>query len=72
MSDSLYDRDFCAWANEQAALLRAERLSEADIENIAEEIQSMERGEKLNEDPSLRAQLEPARSSLFLRSGHEA
>jgi len=43
---SLYDRDFYAWANEQAALLRAGRLTEADIENIAEEIESMGRREK--------------------------
>ena len=46
MSNSLYDQDFYAWANEQAALLRAGRLSEADIENIAEEIESMGRSEK--------------------------
>ncbi|MGB8843229.1 MAG: DUF29 domain-containing protein [Aliidongia sp.] len=47
MSDpSLYDRDFYAWANEQAALLRAGKLSAADIENIAEEIESMGRTEK--------------------------
>ena len=43
---TLYDTDFYAWANEQAALLRAGRLSEADIENIAEEIESMGRREK--------------------------
>jgi hypothetical protein len=43
---SLYDRDFYGWANEQAALLRAGRLTEADIENIAEEIESMGRSEK--------------------------
>lgn len=46
MSNSLYDRDFFAWANEQAALLRSGRLSEADIDNIAEEIESMGRSEK--------------------------
>jgi hypothetical protein len=46
MSNSLYDRDFYAWANEQAALLRAGRLAEADLENIAEEIESMGRSEK--------------------------
>jgi Domain of unknown function DUF29 len=46
MSNSLYDRDFYAWANQQAALLRAGRLAEADIENIAEEIESMGRSEK--------------------------
>jgi hypothetical protein len=43
---SLYERDFHAWANEQAGLLRAGKLSEADIENIAEEIESMGRSEK--------------------------
>jgi hypothetical protein len=42
----LYDQDFYAWANEQAGLLRSGRLSEADIENIAEEIESMGRSEK--------------------------
>ncbi len=45
MSD-LYDRDFYAWANEQAALLRSGRLGDADIANIAEEIESMGRSEK--------------------------
>jgi hypothetical protein len=43
---SKYDRDFYAWATEQAALLRAGRLAEADLENIAEEIESMGRSEK--------------------------
>lgn len=47
MSNStLYDHDFYAWANEQAALLRAGRLSEADIEHVAEEIESMGKTEK--------------------------
>jgi hypothetical protein len=46
MSNSLYERDFYAWANEQAALLRAGKLESADIENIAEEIESMGRSEK--------------------------
>ncbi len=43
---SLYEQDFYAWANEQAALLRAGKLSAADIANIAEEIESMGRAEK--------------------------
>ena len=43
---SLYDRDFYAWANEQAALLRAGQVSSADIEHIAEEIESMGKTEK--------------------------
>ena len=47
MSNSpLYDQDFYAWANEQAALLRSGRLSEADIEHVAEEIESMGKTEK--------------------------
>ncbi len=43
---SKYDRDFYAWATEQAGLLRAGRLSEADVEHIAEEIETLGRGEK--------------------------
>ena len=46
MSNTLYDQDFFAWAQKQAQLLRAGRLSEADIEHIAEEIESMGRAEK--------------------------
>lgn len=46
MSNTLYDRDFYAWASEQAALLREGRLADADIANIAEEIDTMGRGEK--------------------------
>jgi len=42
----LYDQDFYAWANEQAGLLRAGNLSAADIEHIAEEIESMGKTEK--------------------------
>jgi hypothetical protein len=45
MSD-LYERDFYAWAGSQAALLRAGKLADADILNIAEEIESMGRSEK--------------------------
>jgi Domain of unknown function DUF29 len=41
-----YDTDFYAWANEQASLLRSGKLTEADIEHIAEEIESMGRTEK--------------------------
>jgi hypothetical protein len=42
----LYDQDFYAWTTEQAGLLRAGRLSEADVEHIAEEIESMGSGER--------------------------
>ncbi len=44
--DRNYDADFYAWANEQATLLRAGRLSEIDVEHIAEEIETLGRGEK--------------------------
>lgn len=43
---NLYETDFYAWANEQAALLRAGKLDAADIEHIAEEIESMGKTEK--------------------------
>jgi hypothetical protein len=46
MTTKLYDQDFYAWANEQAALLRAGRFAAADIETIAEELESMGRSEK--------------------------
>jgi hypothetical protein len=45
-NQSLYDRDFYAWANEQAALLRDGKLADADLPNIAEEIASMGRSER--------------------------
>jgi hypothetical protein len=45
-NDQLYEQDFYAWANEQAGLLRAGKVSEADIEHIAEEIETMGKGEK--------------------------
>lgn len=41
-----YETDFYAWANEQAALLRTGKLAEADIEHIAEEMESMGKAEK--------------------------
>src|SRR5271169_281120 len=41
-----YDQDFYAWTREQADLLRAGRASDADLENIAEEIESMGKTEK--------------------------
>nr|VFK52997.1 MAG: protein of unknown function DUF29 [Candidatus Kentron sp. TUN]VFK55275.1 MAG: protein of unknown function DUF29 [Candidatus Kentron sp. TUN]VFK55442.1 MAG: protein of unknown function DUF29 [Candidatus Kentron sp. TUN] len=42
----LYETDFYAWANQQANLLRTGNFSEADIGNIAEEIESMGKREK--------------------------
>jgi hypothetical protein len=37
MSNTLYDQDFYARANEQARLLRDGNLTQADIEHIAAE-----------------------------------
>lgn len=42
----LHDQDFYAWTNEQARLLREGRLAEADIAQIAEEIESLGKSEK--------------------------
>jgi hypothetical protein len=41
-----YDEDFYAWSREQADLLRAGKVVDADLENIAEEIESMGKMEK--------------------------
>jgi len=42
----LYDQDFFAWSRQQTDLLRAGDLARADIEHIAEEIESLGRTEK--------------------------
>ncbi|HEY8034238.1 MAG TPA: DUF29 domain-containing protein [Methylobacter sp.] len=41
-----YETDFYGWTQEQAALLRAGRLSDLDIENLIEEVETMGRSEK--------------------------
>ena len=46
MPSTSRDIDFHALANEQAALLRAGRFDAADMEHIAQEIESMGKGEK--------------------------
>lgn len=38
---SLYDRDFHAWAHEQAALARARSSNALDWDNVAEELESL-------------------------------
>jgi hypothetical protein len=43
---SSYEQDFYAWANSNARLLRAGRLSEVDAQNIAEEVETMGRSER--------------------------
>ncbi len=46
VKSQLYDRDFYAWSRQQAELLRKGKLADADIEHIAEEIDSLGRTEK--------------------------
>ncbi len=46
MTSDAYQRDFHAWTHRQAALLRERRFEAVDVENIAEEIESMGRREK--------------------------
>jgi hypothetical protein len=46
MGNSLYEQDFYAWTLQQAKLLRSRQLDCADLDNIAEEIESMGRSEK--------------------------
>ena len=38
---SLYDRDLCAWAAEQARFLRDASFSQLDVEHVAEEIEDL-------------------------------
>ncbi|MGA8381846.1 MAG: DUF29 family protein [Stellaceae bacterium] len=41
-----YEKDFYAWTVEQARLLRSGELSAVDIENIAEETESIGRSDR--------------------------
>jgi hypothetical protein len=49
-----YDRDLYSWAVEQAALLRAGRIGEADVLNIAEEIDDVGKQEYYRLESALR------------------
>lgn len=44
--DSLYDRDFAAWAEQQARALRARAFDTVDWENVIEEIETLGRSER--------------------------
>jgi len=41
-----YDEDFYAWTQEQARLLRTGEFAQLDIENVAEELESMGRSDR--------------------------
>jgi Domain of unknown function DUF29 len=43
---ALYERDFYAWTQEQARLLRERRWSELDLNNLVDEVQSVGGSEK--------------------------
>jgi Domain of unknown function DUF29 len=43
---SLYDTDYVAWLEEQAAHLRARRISLLDIDNVAEELEGLMRSQR--------------------------
>lgn len=43
---NLYEKDFYAWSQESARLMRERKFSELDIENIAEEIEAMGKRDK--------------------------
>jgi Domain of unknown function DUF29 len=46
MPAETYEHDFLAWTQEQAALLRSGDWARADVEHIAQEIESMGKAEK--------------------------
>ena len=43
---AVYDGDIVAWANQQAALLRAGRFTDLDIEHIADEVEDVGKSER--------------------------
>jgi hypothetical protein len=45
-SGSLYERDFFAWTQEQARLLRERRFDELDLDNLIDEVESVGRSDK--------------------------
>ncbi|MFW6295672.1 MAG: DUF29 domain-containing protein [Halothece sp.] len=46
MNSTTYEKDFYAWTQEQANLLRTGKLHQIDWQNIAEELEDMGRSEK--------------------------
>jgi hypothetical protein len=43
---ALYNKDFAEWSDRTAALIRAGRFHEIDVENVAEEIESLGKSER--------------------------
>jgi hypothetical protein len=46
MTTTLYDRDFDAWAQQQAEALRAKAWNQLDIAHLAEEIEELRKSER--------------------------
>ncbi len=46
MDKQLYDTDFCLWIDHNVSLLRQGNLQDIDIENIAEELESIGKNNK--------------------------
>ncbi len=44
-----YETDVIAWANEQAALLRAGKLDQIDIEHISDEVEGVGKSKQRNQ-----------------------
>lgn len=53
MTQTLYDKDFYAWTQQQAELIRHEELEKLDLPNILEEIESMGKSQQRELDSRL-------------------
>ena len=53
-----YRDDFAQWSAEQAALIRAGKLDRVDLENVAEEIESLGRSEQYQIDSRMEVLLQ--------------
>lgn len=45
-SQSLYEKDFCAWVQIQSALIRQKKWADIDVSNLVEEIESLGRQQR--------------------------
>jgi len=52
-NSAAYEEDFYAWIQEQAKLLRSGQFARVDVENVAEELESMGRSDKREIDSRL-------------------
>jgi Domain of unknown function DUF29 len=52
--NDLYETDFYAWTRQQARLLRERRWDDVDLENVAEEIETLGRSDKRQIESRLR------------------